>query len=116
MKMCDLYRIKRETMGLSQKKLADLIGISPGTISNFEASKKVNPAIFYAIRNAIDKEIDKLPEEERYTIVVLVAAYQMANESDRAKKRRGMLFMMKRATELLIFMDKDDEAKSKEVY
>lgn len=106
MKLCEVYRIKRESLGLSQTALAELVGISGPTVSKFECGEKIGQAYFYMIKTAIDREIDKLPDEERLTLLTIVAALSLQDEDNWRKKQAGIHSLIRRASDLLLYMDK----------
>ncbi|GAA3078227.1 helix-turn-helix domain-containing protein [Streptosporangium carneum] len=56
----DRLRDRRERRGLSQTKLAALVGASPSRISQLEAGEKPTPALLLRLVAALDVEIDDL--------------------------------------------------------
>lgn len=113
MKLHEVYRFKRQALGLSQEEVGKLAGCKGACISNYESGKQISEMYSRAIKNAIDLEIDKLPDIERLKILVLQQAMCLADEENDEKALRSLLYLQNRISQLGISLEKAIHAARK---
>lgn len=114
MKMGEVYRFKRQSLGLTLKQVGELSGCSQAVVSSYENGKQISEIYARAIRNSIDLEIDKQPDIERFKILVLTQALCLADEEDDQKALRSCLHLQSRTAQLSICLEKACYASRKE--
>lgn len=108
MRMHRVHACMREAMGLTQTDVANLAGVSPSTIGNYENGKEVSTLVERAIRWAIDGELRKL-EKARYIEVKLISqALQLMEEND-AEKIETLKYILLNASKLQLELSKSEE-------
>lgn len=84
MKMYEVCKCKRMALGMSQGELAELAGVSPSTISNFENGDVVSTSVLKNIKYSIDDHINRLDDIERNRVILVANAlglqYQIPQE------------------------------------
>lgn len=85
MKLCDAYKCKRLALGLTQAEIANIIGVSNGTISRFENGELLSEAVFNSIRYGIENYFRSLSRDEYMERRLLEAAYALMYQSDEEK-------------------------------
>jgi transcriptional regulator with XRE-family HTH domain len=78
MKMHDVLKCKRLALGLSQKELADMVGVSGSTISCFEAGEEVSALVYNGIKSTIDNCSKRLSKDEYLQMQIVAGAYSLA--------------------------------------
>lgn len=92
MKFCEVIRIKRELLGMTQQDVADMVGVSAGCISSFENGAEVSRPIVDSIVRNINRAIDNLSDSERdlfwlqFSTDLLVDAVRNGDEVDATKQ------------------------------
>lgn len=82
MKLCESIRKKRELLGMSQDQFAAEVGVSGGTISNFENGAEVSEHVFKSIKYAMTAIENRLSPEELDKYRIMYAAWCVCNERD----------------------------------
>lgn len=85
MRLCDAYKCKRLALGMTQAQLADLVGVSGGTISRFENGEMLSEPVFNQIRLGVEnyfRSLDRLTYMERR---LLEACYQLEYQTEQEK-------------------------------
>lgn len=108
MKTCDLIRCKRQALGMTQKELADIVGVSSNTISNFESGKEVSIPIFNGIKNGIEKAVSELNKEDYLKYSITYKAYKLDLESD-AEKIKTLNYMLLDIAKLMLELNRNVE-------
>lgn len=85
MKLCDAYKCKRLALGLTQAEIANIIGVSSGTISRFENGEVLSEVVFNSIRYGIDNYFKSLDRDEYMERRLLESAYELMYQSDEEK-------------------------------
>ena len=106
MKLHEVYRFKRQALGLSQEEISKLAGCTGSCVSNYESGKQISELYSRAIKNAIDLEIDKLPDIERLKILVLQQAMCLTDEGSDERALRSLLHLQSRISQLGICLEK----------
>lgn len=64
---------KRKQLGLTQKELAEIVGITPKTIQNYEKKKTIpTPALMESISVALDMSLNKMIDDNESNIKVSI--------------------------------------------
>lgn len=114
MRMYEVYKFKRQALGMTLKDTAEEAGCSTATVSSYENGKQISEIYVRAIRNAIDLAIDRLPDIERMKIIVLQQALCLADEPDDEKALRSCLHLQGRCSQLSIALEKALNVSRKE--
>ena len=85
MRFCDVMKCKRQALGMSQEELANIIGVSKGTISNFEIGKEVSQIVFNNIKYGFDRYVETLPKERYLEMLLVSCALSLDYKEDREK-------------------------------
>ena len=93
MKTCDIIRCKRQALGMTQQEIANIVGVSSNTISNFESGKEVSVPIFNGIKIGIENAVRELTREEYLQYSIVYHAYLLAYETD-GEKLKTLNYML----------------------
>ena len=80
MKKCKLYKTKRLALGLSQKEVAELAGVSVSAISRFESGEEVSTPYMNSICKAIDDTWYRLGKMEEMQTRLRAQILQLEEE------------------------------------
>jgi transcriptional regulator with XRE-family HTH domain len=94
MKQCKVYECKRRALGLTQKDVADMAGVSSSTIANFEAGNEVSIPVFRAIKGVIDNHFKTLDEQQYAECKLLQYALQLSEEREDKKLKTAAYISM----------------------
>ena len=87
MKICDMYRCKRVALGLTQKELAQIVGVSVNTIVRFEAGERMSEGVFNDIRNAVEGYFKGLNRDEYFERRIFEGIYSLKYQTTLEKIR-----------------------------
>lgn len=87
MKICDMYRCKRVALGLTQKELAQIVGVSVNTIVRFEAGERMSESVFNDIRNAVEGYFKGLNRDEYFERRIFEGIYSLKYQTALEKIR-----------------------------
>ena len=79
-----VVKAKRETMGLTQKEFAELVGVSGSCIARYENGSDISEVIIKQIRYQLRLLEDDMEPRERYTYEVIKEARLLALEPNDA--------------------------------
>ena len=80
MKQYIICKTRREALGMTQKQVAELAGVSPTTVSRFEQGVETSAAYVKAIYGAIDDLTRKMSREEWTRINIIAQINQLDEE------------------------------------
>lgn len=80
MKKCKLYKTRRLALGLSQKELADLAGVSASVVSRFELGEELSVPYMTSICRAIDYKWSTLDRTEEMETRLRAQLLQLEEE------------------------------------
>jgi transcriptional regulator with XRE-family HTH domain len=109
MKFCDVVRCKREALGMTQAQLAEVVGVSPQTISNFENGSDVSPAVFNSIRYGLEDICRNLSKEEYFEMQLLTSVMSLKYESEQRKLKTLQHIQVHAGKLALIIMENFEE-------
>jgi transcriptional regulator with XRE-family HTH domain len=95
LKLSETCKIKRQAMGLTQAEFAKKVGVTSGTISNFECGFEVSDVIVKNIRFTLRDLESKLTDEELGPYKLRVSVEMAILEQDdklKQEKLRSVLF------------------------
>lgn len=109
MKQCKVYECKRRALGLTQKEVADLAGVSPATIVNFEAGNELSIPVFRTIKGVIDEQFNALERQESYERKILQYAFQLEYSREDEKLKTAALICLAANKLGIALINKEDE-------
>ena len=80
MRMHQVYKIRREAMGLTQKDVALLANISNATVGKFENGDEVSAVYRDVIMRTIDNELNHLDKATYYRIMLTTNLLSLEGE------------------------------------
>ena len=105
LRLHESVRIKREAMNLNQKEFAALVGVTAGTISNFETGNEVSELVIKCVKHTI-AELEAKMSGDELGMYKLRCAVEMACEEpdDNAKleKLNNLMFAATHYTKYLL--------------
>lgn len=71
MKMYEVVKCKRQALGWSQTQLAEFVGVSPSTVSNYENGEYVSVSVDKNFKYSIDEYINRMSDIDRYQTILV---------------------------------------------
>lgn len=94
MKQYEVYKCRRQALGLTKEKLADKIDVKPGVIDRFESGERIPRCFEMAIKNAIDSEFTNVDSMTHYKRRILELAIQLNYENETERTLHDIGHMM----------------------
>ena len=95
-------KTRRMALGLSQKELGELAGVSAATISKYENGEEISKPYEQQIRRAIDGRFNALTSEEWKYVTLKAQVFQLNEETTSADKLLTIAYMQKNLSNIQI--------------
>lgn len=90
-----ISKTRRMALGLTQKELGEMAGVSAGTISKYENGEEISKPYEQQIRRAIDNRFDALSKDEWMYVSLKAQTFQINEETTCADKLLTIAYMQK---------------------
>ena len=95
-------KTRRMALGLSQKELGEMAGVSAATISKYENGEEISKPYEQQIRRAIEDQFNALNKEEWMYVSLKAQVFQLNEETTSGDKLLTIAYMQKNLSNIQI--------------